>query len=282
MRIIVLYVPVIHGGYIEFFKKYADSVETAYIVGPTLVEEHKFLEREIRAIEPESVCSFIRNLQIFKDVRLLDESIARTLNKKDFEIITANEQISLRIAESYFPNATLTRDTVFLRWDEASVLSNKVPLDAKISEDPFDISMMKHAQGIAHQSSDWWRHVGAVLVKDRKIVLDAFNSHVPSEQTQYAFGDPRDFVKAGTSPEISTTLHSEQRIITEAAKQGIALLGSDIYTTVFPCPMCAKQIAYSGIKKCYYASGHASLDGESILRASGVELIFVPTEDSEV
>ncbi|MEN9558067.1 MAG: hypothetical protein RL141_436, partial [Candidatus Parcubacteria bacterium] len=74
---------------------------------------------------------------------------------------------------------------------------------------------------------------------------------------------------------IATTVHAEQALITEAARAGIALEGTDLYVTVFPCAMCAKQVAYAGIKRCFYASGHASLDGEAVMKAEGVELVYV-------
>ena len=275
MRVLVLYVPVIHEGYLRFFKKYADTVEIAYIVSAELVKEHTFLEREIRAVDPVTIRSLVESMRIFKDVRLLDAEAAKSLNTAEVEVVTADEQISQRIAAAHFPNAHLIIDTIFLRWDEASVKSDKIPAFARASSDSFDISMMQRGKDLATKSADWWRRVGAVLVKDGEVILEAWNSHVPSEHAPYAHGDPRDVVQAGTHPEIATTLHSEQRIITEAAKRGISLEGTSLYTTVFPCAMCAKLVAYSGISKCFYASGHASLDGESVMKSQNVELVFV-------
>ncbi len=275
MRVLVIYVPVIHEGYLRLFRKYANDVDCAYIVGAELVDEHRFLEREIRALEPSVVQGLVASLNLFKYVRLLDEQSARALDSASVEAVTADEQISKRIASAYFPKAVLKIEPIFLRWDEANVRSDKEPTDARVSSDVFDLEMMARANALSTKSSDWWRRVGAVLVKDGKVILESFNSHVPSEHAPYAHGDPRDVVQAGTSPEISTVLHAEQRLIVEAAKQGISLQGASIYTTVFPCAMCAKMIAYSGIGKCFYASGHASLDGEAVMRANGVELIKV-------
>ena len=59
-----------------------------------------------------------------------------------------------------------------------------------------------------------------------------------------------------------------------------------MYVTTFPCPTCAKLIAYSGIKKLYAGGGYAVLDGELVLKAKGVKIIFVEpdaatTEENE-
>jgi dCMP deaminase len=128
----------------------------------------------------------------------------------------------------------------------------------------------------AEKSSDWWRHVGAVLVKGRELVATAYNRSCPSQHMSYVLGNPRDFIEAGTLSHFSDVLHSEKIVFTEALKHGVSTLGADIYVSVFPCPDCAKMIAYSGVKRCFFASGHASLDGQSVLRSQGVEMIYVP------
>ena len=48
-----------------------------------------------------------------------------------------------------------------------------------------------------------------------------------------------------------------------------------MYVTVFPCPPCAKIVAFSGIRKLYYAGGYSVLGQENILKSRGVEIIYV-------
>ncbi len=112
-------------------------------------------------------------------------------------------------------------------------------------------------------------------MKNKKIILISHNRHLPSEHTPYALGDPRDFVKAGESPDIRTSLHAEHGLIVEAARQGIKLNGLSIYAIIFPCPICAKSIAYSGIKNLFFKTGWASLDGLDVLKAQNVKIILV-------
>jgi dCMP deaminase len=135
---------------------------------------------------------------------------------------------------------------------------------------------MDQLDTLARSSPDWWRQVGAAVIKKGKITLQSHNTHVPSEHSPYINGDPRDFITAGKNPELATSLHAEQVIITEAARKGIPLEGASIYVTAFPCPVCAKLVAYSGIKKCFFRRGSATLDGEQILKSNRVKMIQIP------
>ena len=112
-------------------------------------------------------------------------------------------------------------------------------------------------------------------MKKGKAVIVTHNKHMPSEHSPYIYGDPRNNFSKGINIEISTSIHAEARAIAEAARRGISLKDTSIYVSTFPCPPCAKLIAYSGIKKLYYSSGYGVLDGESILKSQDVELIFV-------
>ena len=48
--------------------------------------------------------------------------------------------------------------------------------------------------------------------------------------------------------------------------------------STFPCPNCAKLIALSGIKSCYYIKGYSMLDGYSVLKDFGVEVVKLETK----
>ena len=65
-------------------------------------------------------------------------------------------------------------------------------------------------------------------------------------------------------------------IIGEAAKKGISLEGASLYVTHFPCAVCAKFVAYSGIKKVYFREGTSTLDGKAILESADINIVRVP------
>ena len=187
-----------------------------------------------------------------------------------------DEDLSRAVAEVYFRGSNVLFSPVFLRWHRNNVEEQKkveVHRTANLSE--FGREIMGKVFTEADKSFDWWRQVAAAIVKDGELILLARNKHVPDEQMPYVFGDPRSVFKRGIHIELSTAMHAEAALVAEAAKRGISLDGASLFVTDFPCPPCAKLVAYSGIKKCFFAGGYAVLDGEDILRDKGVELFFI-------
>jgi deoxycytidylate deaminase len=70
-------------------------------------------------------------------------------------------------------------------------------------------------------------------------------------------------------------MHAEASVIAQAARAGRALDGADLYVTTFPCPACARLIAESGFRRCYFTGPYSVLEGDHILHAAGVELLWV-------
>ena len=273
-------VPVLHRGYVNLFERYQKDACALYLLGEKMRAEGTFYHEEIRALPPVTMKTCIESLQIFDSVEILDAEPPGWL--QEFRIITTSDALSQRIVEKYFPKSDVVKDTAFLRWDEKNVAAQRDLRYAHISCEKGDREMIVMAKGVAQESSDYWRHIGGVAVlPGGKIIGTGFNCHVPSEHLPYVFGDPRDHIKAGVNPEIATVLHAEQWIITQAARQ--VLGGASLYLTMFPCAMCAKEVAYSGIKRLYFETGHVNLNGEDVLRSQGVEIVQVlPHEVGDV
>ncbi len=275
MKTLVAYVPVLHEGYRTFFEKYEGPKELL-LFGPEIIGEFKQLGKEIRQLEPALMQKAIEALGIFERVEVLDVAGACALDKKEKEVVLPDEDVSREVAERYFPNATKTFDPIFLRWDKHNAQKEKeVMPDRRITHDEFHRSVIKEADEQAEKSSDIWRHVGAAIVKNGKVMLHAYNKHALSPHSSWVDGDPRGNWGRGEQMELATFLHAEAGIVAEAAKRGIALEGADMYVTVFPCPPCAKLVAYSGVKHLYCGGGNAILDAEEVLKSKGVEIIFV-------
>ena len=275
MRTLVAYVPVLHEGYRRFFETYEGPKEL-FILGPELITEFPWLAKEIRQLDPELMRTAIESLGIFERVEILDSARAKALNVKGKEVVVADEDISRDLAGRYFPEAAITYDPVFLRWDKHNALAEKpvVPED-RITKEEFHRSVMQRAKEESEKSSDIWRHVGAALALDGEVLSIAHNHHVPSAHTPYENGDPRNNFHKGEHIEVSSALHAEAALIAHAAKEGKALEGVDLYVTMFPCPPCAKLIAASGIKRVYCEGGYAVLDGQMVLDAAEVKVFFV-------
>ena len=273
-KALVLYMPVLHQGYVHFLEKHRHRA--CFVLGREVTNEYRDLAKDIRALNPVLVLSILKALDIFHRVELGTPSVLTEIASNYADIVLPNEAVSRAIAERYFSNCTVVYDTMFLRWDKDSVpAEHPVNPDESISSDEFDRSCIETATKEAVRSPDWWRQVGALIVRDKKTVLSAYNRHVPTEHTASFEGDPRASFKKGTYTELGISLHAERGIIAEAAKRGIALEGTSLYVTTFPCPECAKLVAYAGISHLYYRDGYAVLDGERILKAQGVMITRV-------
>ena len=121
--------------------------------------------------------------------------------------------------------------------------------------------------------------VGAVITKNNRIISTGYNGVSSGLQHCCEIHKDIDF----SIPENNEMhkqfsaqyeLHAEQNAIVEAAKNGIALNGSILYTTVEPCDYCRKLIAQSGIKNVFYQYKYDRNNKESDLIAEKLGLII--------
>jgi len=270
---LILDIPVIHSGYIKLLDKYRNQIDNLYIVGRIIKKKLGSLE-EIRSISPFLAKKIVSNLGYSFKINILSEDNIKSL--RDDKLILSKDAISSRIVRKFFSKKSdLIYDTAFLRWDEHKVISTMPVGRYKVLSKTGKNKLLKIIDKEANKSSDWWRRVGAVLIKDRSIIASSHNHHMPSENTPYIDGDPRDYIKAGQLGYLSSSVHAELDVIAEAVKKGVALKGASIYVNVFPCPTCARLIVKSGITKCFFLSGNAYLNSEEVLVTGGVRLYLL-------
>lgn len=103
------------------------------------------------------------------------------------------------------------------------------------------------------------KHVGCILVVDRRIVATGFNGSIPGAEHCDDVG--HDLVESvvdqtggivTTRPNCVRTVHAEANAIAQAARFGIALEGARAYINTYPCWPCFKLMASSGISAVYY------------------------------
>ena len=270
-KTLILYVPTIHKGFLDFIEKNKKKIGKVFLISETLVCELSEIKPDIASLDSKKVLKLLSLFGIKNISVLTKKDMSKLSNDK---IMMINDEVSRNLFEKYLPKSNVEWKDIFLRWDSKSVLADK-PLDEKVSTDPFDVEMMKEAYKEANNSTDWWRRVGAVLVKDGKIIIRGYNKAVPNDYTPYQVGNIRDYVKAGQKQELSPTIHAEQKIISEATRRGISLENTKLYITHFPCPMCTQCVMYSGIKECFFVEGASNLQGEKLLKLAGVKLSAV-------
>ena len=288
---IIVYLPVIHQGYLQLFEKYKKA--DIFIANTSLIEfidqEFDYLRKEIRSITPQQAEISLEALLPGRKVSLIGANDLMLLDSKDQEIILPKEDIFIWLAKNYLTKSQVIFDETFLRWNrENTVKKIKVETKKPTSDDSFSDLITKitnQTNTDAKLSSDWWRQVGAVIFEEGEgtenknslpeIINIAHNHHLPSPYTPYINSDPRNSFHKGENIDLSTAIHAEAALIADAAKKGIKLKGKSMYVSTFPCPVCAKQIATSGISKLYFSDGYSMLDGETILKNSGVKIVKI-------
>lgn len=273
-KAVIAYVPVLHEGYRQFFEKHRDA-DMYYIFGSSLIEGFDYLHKEIRALAPEQMKQALEALGLGPSVSVLESTGVAGVSAA--EVVLPDEDISRQFAETYLSDITVTFDPFFLRWDRTNTKKEKKVGAERVTTES---ELMNTAFRKAMESSDWWRQIGAVLVRDGAIIGERANTHLPSPHQVYADGDPRNASHKGRDLDKYTSIHAEAALIADAARKGVALEGAEMYVTDFPCPVCAKQIAVAGIKTLYFTRGYAVLDGERILKQSGVEIVEVRQTNS--
>jgi len=275
-KVIIAYVPVLHDGYKRFFEKYKDA-SVLYILGSDIVAQFKPLTKDIRALDQKLVRKAILAWGCFGEVKILNVAGIKKLGKSKLEMVLPDEDVSRELAEKHLMGCKVVFENIFLRWDKHRAMEEKpITADQKISIKGFDKTILRDLKETAEKrSSDFWRRIGAAVVKEGRVVLSACNKHQPSEHSPYLYGDPRSNFSRGINIELSTSFHSESALIAEAARRGLKLEGADMYATIFPCPPCAKSVAHSGVKRLFYSGGYGVLDGAEILKSKGIEIIYV-------
>lgn len=103
------------------------------------------------------------------------------------------------------------------------------------------------------------RHVGAIIVKNKRILTTGYNGAPSGIKSCTERGECiriRDGVQSGTRAEYCYAVHAEQNALIQAAKLGISVDGATLYCTHQPCSMCTRLIINAGIKRVVYAEGY--------------------------
>jgi len=275
---VLLYLPVLHAGYEDFLSRHGDADEIL-LMGRGFQQAYPSLAKDIRALPPQRAADYLRLVVPRATIRVIEPPDLPDVLTGD-AIVMPDEEITRDLARQLDlgEGRAVAFDRTFLRWDrEWAAAQAPVTFDGEISAAELPRELIGAAEAIAQRSSDWWRQVGAVAARDGQLIGCAWNQHRPSEYAPYFNGDPRDGFARGVRADLSTAIHAEAALIARAARDGTSLAGADLYTTTFPCPACARLVAEAGFRRCYFAGQYSVLDGEQVLRAAGISLIWVDT-----
>ena len=139
----------------------------------------------------------------------------------------------------------------------------------------WDTYFMDITQLVAKRSTCVRRAVGAVIVKDKRILSTGYNGAPSGIRHCGDVGCLRKEmnITSGERHELCRGIHAEQNAIIQAAYHGVSIKDAILYCTNLPCIICAKMIINAGIRKIYYDSGYADALSQDMLAESGIDLI---------
>lgn len=134
---------------------------------------------------------------------------------------------------------------------------------------------MTIAEMVAKRSTCLRRHVGAVLVKDKRILATGYNGAPAGLKHCEEVGCIRQnaSIPSGERHELCRGLHAEQNAIIQAAYHGISISGSTLYCTNKPCVICSKMLINAGIEKIFYKEGYDDPLADQMITESGIETV---------
>lgn len=144
---------------------------------------------------------------------------------------------------------------------------------------------MKTARLFAEHSSAVRKKVGAVIVKDDRIISIGYNGMpsgwdnvcedkivLPQREISPGIADLALRYELKTKPEV---LHAESNAIAKLAKSSESGDGASMFITCAPCIDCAKMIYQSGIKEVFYGEEYRNRDGIDFLHKCGLSVTLI-------
>jgi len=126
---------------------------------------------------------------------------------------------------------------------------------------------MNIARQVASRSTCDRKHVGAVIVRDRTILSTGYNGSIRGlahcDEVGHLMEDGH----------CVRTVHAEANAIAQAARNGVAIEGAEIYITASPCWGCFRLLANSGIRRIHYGEFYRDAKIHDFAEEAGIELV---------
>jgi len=139
----------------------------------------------------------------------------------------------------------------------------------------WDAYFMNIARQAATRSTCDRKFVGAVIVRDRTILSTGYNGSIRGMPHCDEVGHDLE------NDHCVATIHAEANAIIQAAKNGVNIAGSEIYTTASPCWSCFKLIANSGIGRICYGEFYRDEKSIRVAKRLGIELVDLGSDGEQ-
>ena len=149
----------------------------------------------------------------------------------------------------------------------------------------WDDYFMKIAMLVSERSTCLRHHVGAIVVKDRRVITTGYNGAAAGTKDCLELGCLRNQlgIPSGERHEICRAIHAEQNAIIQASRYGESIMGGTIYCTHSPCIICAKMMINAGIKRIVVYLKYPDIGGvEELLKEAKVELVKIDRPNDKI
>lgn len=138
----------------------------------------------------------------------------------------------------------------------------------------WDEYFLEVAHLVARRATCLRRRVGAVLVKEKRILATGYNGAPSGLGHCLDIGCLREKLKvpSGERHELCRALHAEQNALIQASLYGISVKGSTLYATNQPCAICAKMLINAGIKEIVASCGYPDKMAMDFFRQAKVKV----------
>ncbi|MGE5196962.1 MAG: deoxycytidylate deaminase [Deltaproteobacteria bacterium] len=138
----------------------------------------------------------------------------------------------------------------------------------------WDEYFLELARLVSKRSTCLRRRVGAVLVRDKKILATGYNGAPSGIRHCTDRGCLREKLKipSGQRHELCRGLHAEQNVLLQAALHGSSTKDGILYITNQPCSICAKMLINAGVRETVIAEGYPDAFARKFLKEAGIKV----------
>ena len=142
----------------------------------------------------------------------------------------------------------------------------------QFSRPSWDEYVMDIVRDVATRSTCRRRKVGAILVKDKRIIATGYNGGPTGLAHCLEIGCLREQlgIPSGQQHELCRGVHAEQNAIIQAARYGVHTDGSVLYCTTQPCVQCTKMLLNAGVTEIVFSEGYPDGLALQLLEESGI------------
>lgn len=153
-----------------------------------------------------------------------------------------------------------------------------------MSRPNLDEYFLKLAAVVAERSTCRRHHVGAIAVRNKRILVTGYNGAPSGFRDCLELGCLRDamHIPSGERQEVCRAIHAEQNCVAQSSLHGVTLEGATIYCTHSPCRLCAKLLVQARISRFVTFGEYSDSEFNDIFQEAGISYVRVRKPSSRI